>query len=108
MAFLTTMMIKKELDRVMLCVSAIALHTSYIILCGATMDSLQKEGKFDYIGLAVMEAGPRLALISILSATLALILNYALIFNITKKLCKDAVFWSVGTLVQNLCPKMIF
>lgn len=74
----------------MLCVSDIALHGGYIILCGATMNGLQKQGEFDYIGLAVMDSGPRFAIISIIFACLALILNYALIFKIVKKLCKMA------------------
>ena len=79
-------MSRKELDLVMMSVTSITFHSWYIILLLTVMAGLQNEGAFDYIGLAVMDSGPRYAIISIIFAAFALMLSYALIFKVVKGL----------------------
>merc|ERR1711937_356234 len=65
-ALLTCWLPGKELDRLLLSVLSITLHSCFSSLSISELSSLSHSGKFVYKGLGMMATGPRFSVISFL------------------------------------------
>lgn len=89
-ALLTCWLPGKELDRLLLSVLSITLHSCFSSLSISELSSLSHSGKFVYKGLGMMATGPRFSVISLLANFFTVIFSFLHIHRTGKNLVRRA------------------